>query len=129
MKVGVASARVSCVVMESVPFLREYPYSRVLDEIVQAAHAGTELGPYGFLPTDPVALCKRLEQRKLTLCSGFVEVRLADRSAAEATGPVLPGLLSQQSGGSAVLAAAGERDVIQQARMFVTNGNAAAPGL
>jgi inosose dehydratase len=84
MKIGVASAPVSWGIMESVPFPREYPYSRVLDEIAQAGYAGTELGPYGFLPTDPAALCKQLEQRKLTLCSAFVEVRLADRGGAEA---------------------------------------------
>ena len=84
MKIGVASAPVSWGIMESVPFPREYPYSRVLDEIAQAGYAGTELGPYGFLPTEPEALCKQLEQRKLTLCSAFVEVRLADRGAAGA---------------------------------------------
>lgn len=84
MKIGVASAPVSWGIMESIPFPPEYPYSRVLDEIAQAGYVGTELGPYGFLPTDPVALCKQLEQRKLTLCSAFVEVRLADRGAAEA---------------------------------------------
>src|SRR5947209_2452674 len=84
MTIDVGSAPVSWGIMESVPFPREYPYSRVLDEIVQAGYAGTELGPYGFLPTDPTALCKQLEQRKLTLCSAFVEVHLADRDAAEA---------------------------------------------
>jgi inosose dehydratase len=84
MKIGIASAPVSWGIMESVPFPQEYPCSRVLDEIAKAGYAGTELGPYGFLPTDPFALCKQLEQRKLTLCSAFVEVRLADRDAAEA---------------------------------------------
>jgi inosose dehydratase len=84
MKIGAASAPVSWGIMESVPFPQEYPYSRVLDEIAQAGYAGTELGPYGFLPTDSAALCKQLEQRKLALCSAFVEVRLADGGAAEA---------------------------------------------
>src|SRR5207244_9826064 len=82
MTIDVGSAPVSWGIMESVPFPREYPYPRVLDEIAQAGYAGTELGPYGFLPTDPVALCRQLEQRKLTLCSAFLEVRLADRGAA-----------------------------------------------
>jgi inosose dehydratase len=83
MTIGVASAPVSWGIMESVPFPREYPYSRVLDEIAQSGYMGTELGPYGFLPTESVTLCKHLEQRKLTLCSAFVEVCLADRAAAE----------------------------------------------
>src|SRR5205807_8858087 len=81
---SIASAPVSWGIMESVEPPSEYPYSRVLDEIAQAGYAGTELGPYGFLPTEPEALCKQLEQRKLTLCSAFVEVRLADRGAAGA---------------------------------------------
>ena len=84
MKIGVASAPVSWGIMESVPFPREYPYSRVLDEIAQAGYSGTELGPYGFFPTDPTALREQLEQRKLALCSAFVEVRLADNAALDA---------------------------------------------
>ena len=84
MTISVASAPVSWGIMESVPFPREYPYSRVLDEISQAGYAGTELGPYGFLPSDPTTLCKQLEQRKIALCSAFVEVPLANRGAAEA---------------------------------------------
>jgi inosose dehydratase len=84
MKMGVASAPVSWGIMESVPFPREYPYSRVLDEIAQAGYAGTELGPYGFLPSDPTELCQQLDKRKLTLCSAFVEVPLADKGAANA---------------------------------------------
>jgi inosose dehydratase len=84
MTISVASAPVSWGIMESVPFPREYPYSRVLDEIAQAGYAGTELGPYGFLPAEPMTLCKQLEQRGLALCSAFVEVSLANRGAAEA---------------------------------------------
>ena len=85
MKIGVASAPVSWGIMESVQFPKEYPYSRVLDEIAEAGYAGTELGPYGFLPTDPTALRQQLDKRNLTLCSAFVEVRLADKGAIEAS--------------------------------------------
>lgn len=83
MELGVASAPVSWGIMESVAFPKEYPFPRVLDEIAQAGYTGTELGPYGFLPTDPTSLRKQLEQRKLALCSAFVEVRLADKEALE----------------------------------------------
>ena len=75
----VASAPASWRIMESVLFPTEYPDCRVLDEIAQAGYAGTELGPYGFLPTDPTELCQQLDKRKLTLCSAFVEVCLAER--------------------------------------------------
>src|SRR5947208_15215209 len=83
---SIASAPVSWGIMESVEAPSEYPYSRVLDEIAKAGYAGTELGPYGFLPTDPAALCNELEQRKLTLCSAFVAIPLADKAA------IVPGL-------------------------------------
>src|SRR5712692_3331111 len=29
------------------------PYEKMLDEMVEAGYTGTELGPYGFFPTDP----------------------------------------------------------------------------
>ncbi|MFQ5694350.1 MAG: TIM barrel protein [Terriglobia bacterium] len=62
----------------------DYPYTRVLEEIAQAGYAGTELGPYGFLPTDPATLKKGLKQRRLTLCSAFVAMHLGDRKAHQA---------------------------------------------
>ncbi len=61
----------------------DYPYSRVLDEIAEAGYEGTELGPYGFLPTNPGVLTKELKRRNLTLCSAFVGMFLGDRAAHE----------------------------------------------
>jgi len=52
-----------------------------LDEMVAAGYIGTELGPYGFLPTEPEMLKAALGSRGLRLLSAFVPVRLADRSA------------------------------------------------
>lgn len=72
MTLRIASAPVSWGITESIAFPPEYPYSRVLDEIAEAGYAATELGPYGFLPTDPPALRKELQQRNLELCSAFV---------------------------------------------------------
>src|SRR5207302_2052497 len=59
----------------------EYPYSRVLDEIAKAGYAGTELGPYGFLPSDAAKLREELNKRSLTLCSAFVAIPLGNRAA------------------------------------------------
>jgi len=70
--------------MENVELPREYPYSRVLDEIAQAGYAGTELGDYGFLPTEPGELRRELKKRGLTLCSAFVAMELANASKHEA---------------------------------------------
>ena len=50
-----------------------YPDSRritpeaYLDEVAAAGYRGTELGPFGFLPTDPAALSDALAARDLTL--------------------------------------------------------------
>ncbi len=70
--------------MELVDPPPEYPFARVLDEITQAGYAGTELGPYGFLPTEVAALRGELERRRLTLCSAFVAMHLGNRDAREA---------------------------------------------
>lgn len=56
------------------------PYARVLDEIAAAGYAGTELGPYGYLPTDAQALGRELSSRKLALGSSFVPLPLEDAS-------------------------------------------------
>lgn len=53
----------------------------VLDEMVAAGYSGTELGPYGFMPTDPSVLQAALDERGLRLLSAFVPVRLAERAA------------------------------------------------
>jgi len=53
-------------------------YEKMLDEMVQAGYTGTELGPYGFFPTDPVVLRPQLEKRSLKLLGSFVPVILSD---------------------------------------------------
>ena len=85
MTLQIASAPVSWGITESIAFPPEYPYPRVLDEIAEAGYVATELGPYGFLPTDPVTLRQELEQRNLTLCSAFVAFPLG-RAAAHSDG-------------------------------------------
>jgi inosose dehydratase len=51
-------------------------FARVLDEISAAGYVGTELGDWGFLPTEPVALLRELSGRHLSLIGAFVPVRL-----------------------------------------------------
>lgn len=57
------------------------PYSRVLDEIRASGYDGTELGDWGFMPTDPARLREEVEARGLQLVAAFVPVALARRSA------------------------------------------------
>ena len=58
------------------------PYERVLDEIAAAGYSGTELGPYGYFPTDAAVLSRALAARRLTMLSSFVPVPLSDPQAA-----------------------------------------------
>ena len=57
-------------------------YEKMLDEMVEAGYTGTELGPYGFFPTDPAILKPQLEKRKLKLLGSFVPVVLSDPASA-----------------------------------------------
>lgn len=50
---------------------RQTPWPRFLDEIAEAGYAWTELGPYGYLPTDAATLRGELERRGLGLCAGI----------------------------------------------------------
>lgn len=47
-------------------------YERVLDEIRASGYAGTELGDWGFMPTDPARLRDELAGRGLTMLGAFV---------------------------------------------------------
>lgn len=76
MPIRMATAPVSWGVLEVAGWARKQTYGQVLDEMVQAGYSGTELGPYGFLPTDPAELKRELEQRHLTLLGAFVPLPL-----------------------------------------------------
>ncbi len=56
---------------------------QVLDEMALAGFAGTELGDWGFLPSDPQELRAALSRRGLVLAGGFVPVALARADAHE----------------------------------------------
>jgi inosose dehydratase len=56
-------------------------YPQMLDELAETGYAGTELGDWGFMPTDPAALEQELRRRQILLLGAFVPVALADASA------------------------------------------------
>ena len=58
----------------------EQSYEKMLDEMVEAGYTGSELGPYGFFPTDPKILQPQLEKRRLKLLASFVPVKMTDPS-------------------------------------------------
>ena len=53
-------------------------YVRVLDEMRETGYDGTELGDWGFMPTDPAQLRAELQRRGLALLASWVTVRLYD---------------------------------------------------
>jgi inosose dehydratase len=48
------------------------PWQRFLDEVVAAGYHYVELGPYGYLPTDPVRLRDELVSRDLEVSAGTI---------------------------------------------------------
>jgi inosose dehydratase len=84
MTIKIASAPVSWGIYEFEGIEPKFKYTQVLDEIVETGYTGIELGPYGYLPTDPGALRDELQKRGLQLLSAFVPVRLVDSAAHEA---------------------------------------------
>ena len=58
-------------------------YEQVLDEISETGYSGTELGDWGFMPTNPFLLKKEISTRGLELLGAFVPVALSDPSSHE----------------------------------------------
>ncbi|WP_108423129.1 sugar phosphate isomerase/epimerase family protein [Flagellimonas amoyensis] len=58
----------------------EIGFEQVLDEIKETGYLGTELGDWGYMPTDPNLLRKEITKRGLQLLGAFVPVALADAS-------------------------------------------------
>jgi inosose dehydratase len=59
-------------------------FEQVLDEMQAAGYAGTELGDWGFMPTDPKQLSAELTRRGLTMLGAFVPVAMKDPAAHKA---------------------------------------------
>jgi inosose dehydratase len=79
--IRVANAPCSWGVLEFDREASTAPYDRVLDEIHETGYAGTELGDWGFMPTDPVRLKREVGRRTLQLIGAFVPVALASADA------------------------------------------------
>lgn len=76
-------------------------YAQVLDEMQQTGFSGTELGDWGFMPTDPSALHQELSARNLDLLASWVSVYLHDpgRLAESAAAAVRTARLLAEVGG------------------------------
>lgn len=99
-RIRVGNAPVSWGVIENVEGERG-GYARVLDEMQETGFVGTELGDWGFLPTDPDVLRQELAARSLKLLASWVSVYLhdADRHAASEADAVRTARLLAEVGG------------------------------
>ncbi len=59
-------------------------YRQMLDELAETGYVGTELGDWGYMPTDPEALHAELATRRLTMQGAFVPVALSDAATHDA---------------------------------------------
>ncbi|MGW2049604.1 sugar phosphate isomerase/epimerase family protein [Streptomyces sp. NPDC001858] len=50
----------------------QVPWERFLDEVAEAGYSWIELGPYGYLPTDPARLTDEVAKRSLKVSAGTV---------------------------------------------------------
>lgn len=76
----IANAPCSWGVLEFDGMERSAPCAQVLDEIAATGYTGTELGDWGFMPTDPASLSAEIGSRGLSMLGAFVPVRLGDAS-------------------------------------------------
>ena len=79
---------------------KQTPWNRFLDEIVEAGYEWTELGPYGYLPTDLPILRAELDKRDLKVTGSFAIAHFEEPSA-------WPDLERQVLGAGELLAALG----------------------
>lgn len=84
MTIQIANAPVSWGIYEFEGSDAKFSYSQCLQEIVDSGYDGIELGPWGYLPTDPKELQAVLDKFNLKLLSSFVPVALVDESTHEA---------------------------------------------
>lgn len=75
--ISIANAPCSWGVIENIAGERG-GYALVLDEMHETGYAGTELGDWGFMPTDPEQLRQELQARSLKLLASWVSVFLHD---------------------------------------------------
>ena len=79
--IKIASAPVSWGVLEF-DLAGKYPdFRQVLEEMHDTGYAGSELGDWGFLPTEAELLKQELLEHQLSLLAAFVPVALSDSSA------------------------------------------------
>lgn len=109
--IRLAAAPVSWGVTEVAAGAARLPWDQVMHEIALAGYAATELGPYGYYPTDAIELRAALQGHRLALTSAFVPLPLHDAVAlaqAQDAVMVIAGLLAELGAEYIVFAAEGD---------------------
>jgi inosose dehydratase len=106
MDIRVANAPCSWGALEFEGLGEGIAYGQMLDELRDTGYVGTELGDWGYMPTEPAALKEELERHKLAMVGAFVPVALkyGDEHAS------------------------GEADALKVARLLAAVANAGAGG-
>lgn len=60
---------------------RSAGFAQVLDEMKATGYSGTELGDWGFMPTDPTSLKREFQKRNLEMLGAFVPVDFSNSEA------------------------------------------------
>ena len=84
-KLMVGNAPCSWGTLEHQDTSQQVPFSRMLDELVETGYTGTELGDWGYMPTDPAVLRNEIAKRNLVMLGAFVPVAMK-YTAAHAAG-------------------------------------------
>jgi inosose dehydratase len=86
---------------------RQTPWRRFLDELAGVGYEWLELGPYGYLPTDPAELSDELAARNLRVSGGTMHGYSGLHRAGD-----LPEILARTRQVAALTAAVGARDLV-----------------
>jgi inosose dehydratase len=81
-KLLVGNAPCSWGTLEHQDTSKQIPFSQMLDELVETGYTGTELGDWGYMPTDPETLGNELRKRgNVVMLGAFVPVALKHAQA------------------------------------------------
>jgi inosose dehydratase len=75
-KLMVGNAPCSWGTLENQDKSQVVPFNRMLDELVETGYTGTELGDWGYMPTEPDALRAEMTRRNLVMLGAFVPVAM-----------------------------------------------------
>jgi inosose dehydratase len=80
-KMLVGNAPCSWGTLEHQDSSQQIPFNQMLDELVETGYTATELGDWGYMPTEPAALNAELKKRDLVMLGAFVPVAMKNPAA------------------------------------------------